>query len=70
MEDKGYFSRFVYTGWSQLPVSDDKNVLLFLIQGGYLSQGKIYNSLLGVYGVCQRTLPVIRCFIISVLSSK
>ena len=45
MDNKGYFSRFVYTDWSQLPVSDDKNVLLFLVQGGYLSQGKIYNSL-------------------------
>lgn len=69
MEDKGYFSMFVYIDWSQLPVSDDKNVLLFLVQGGYLSQGKIYNSLLGVYGGCQRALPVI-CCLISVLSSK
>lgn len=69
MEDKGYFSMCVYIDRSQLPVSDDKNVLLFLVQGGYLSQGKIYNSLLGVYGGCQRALPVI-CCLISVLSSK
>ena len=34
VDNKGYFSRFVYTDWSQLPVSDDKNVLLFLVQGG------------------------------------
>lgn len=50
MEDQGYyFSSFVCAGsfWCQLPVSDDKNVLLFLVQGGYLSHRKFYGPVLG-----------------------
>lgn len=48
MEDRGYFSRCVCTSLFQhwLPVSGDKNVLLFLIQGGYLSHEKFYDFLL------------------------
>ena len=48
MDDKGYFSKFAHTGsfWCQLPVSGDRNVLLFLAQKGRLSHGKIYNLLL------------------------
>ena len=43
-----YFSRFICTDpfWCQLPVSGDKNVLFFLVQGGYLSHRK-YDLLLG-----------------------
>ena len=48
MKDRGYFSSFVCTGplrhW--LPISGDKNVLLFLVQRGHLSHGKLYGLLL------------------------
>ena len=44
LEDEGYFSKFVWTGafWHWLPISDHKNSLLFLVQGGCLSHGKLY----------------------------
>ena len=52
MEDKGYFSRFACTGSfrRRLPGSADKNVLLFLVQGDHLSQGRFYDLLLGRKG--------------------
>lgn len=53
MEDQGYyFSSFVYTGpfWCQFPVSDDKNGLLFLVQGEHVSHRKFYDLLLGRKG--------------------
>lgn len=45
-KEKGYFSRCVCTGpfQCQLQVSRDNNVVLFLVQGGYLSHGKFYNQ--------------------------
>lgn len=49
MEDWGYVTRLVWTGpfWHRVPVSGDKNVLLFLVQRGDLSHRKCYNLLLG-----------------------
>lgn len=48
MESKGCFDRFVWRGPFRhgLPVSGDNNVLLFLIQEGHLSHGKVYIMLL------------------------
>lgn len=48
LEEKGDFSRFVYTGpfCCRLPVSGDNNVLL-LVQGEHLSPGKFHGLLLG-----------------------
>lgn len=69
MEDKGYFSMFVYIDWSQLPVSDDKNVSSLPGTGEVPFSRKNLQLSLGVYGGCQRALPVI-CCLISVLSSK
>lgn len=47
-----YFSSFVYTDpfWCQFPVSDDKNVHLFLVQGEHVSHRKFYDLLLGRKG--------------------
>ena len=49
MEDEDDFSRCVCTGPSQrlLPVSGDENLLLFLIQGVYVSHRKFDDLLLG-----------------------
>lgn len=52
MEGKCYFSRFVCTGpfWLLLPITDDKNVLLFLVQGEHFSQEKFNDLLFGRKG--------------------
>lgn len=49
MEDMGYFSRLACTDLFSypLPVSGVKNVLLFLVLGGYGSHGKFYELFLG-----------------------
>lgn len=49
MGDKGHFGRFVCIDlfWCWLFASGDKNVVLFLVKGGYLSLGKLYALLLG-----------------------
>jgi len=59
VEDKGYFSKFVSIDpfQHQLPVSGDKDVLLFLVQGEYLSYGKFYGLCLRRKGGGQRALP-------------
>lgn len=52
MKDQGYFSWVVCTGYfgHQPPVSGEKNVLLYLVQGRHLPHGKHYGLLLGRKG--------------------
>ena len=70
MEDKDYFSKSVSVGpfQQQLSVSDDKNFLLFLVQGRHLSYEKFYDPLLGRNGEVRE--PFLIFFFPSVFSSK
>lgn len=64
MEDQGYyFSSFVYTGpfWCQFPVSDYKNVLLFLVQGEPVSRRRFYDLLLGRKGKVRSLFLLLLC---------
>ena len=56
---KSGFSKFVCTGlfWHHFPVFGDKTVLPFLTQKGHLSQGKVYDPLLGRKGRSESSLP-------------
>lgn len=51
------FSRFVCIGpfWHLFPVSGDRNVLLFLVQGEHFSQEKFNDLLLGRKGELTET---------------
>lgn len=49
MEDKGYVSKCT-DPFNWFPVSGDKNIPLFLAQGGHHFNGKFYGLFLGIKG--------------------